>query len=60
MRAKFIKNWINDMLEKIIPSTDGDESILKSMETLLVIGVGLTIGFVFVLILSLLIKYISM
>ncbi len=60
MRAKFIKNWINDALEKMMPSRDGNENILKSMETLLVIGIVLGICFILILILSLTVKYVPM
>lgn len=48
------------MIDKIMPSKDGDESILKSMETFILIGVGIISGLIILVILSLLVKYVTM
>ena len=59
MKAKFIKDWVNDMVDRIMPSSTGDgESILKSMESLLLIGLVIGIGVFVVVVLGVAVKYV--
>ncbi len=59
MRAKFITDWINDTIDKIIPNIDDEDNQLKSMETLLIMLVAIGISLFIVLILGFLVKYIT-
>lgn len=57
MRAKFITDWINDTIDKIIPNIDDEDNQLKSMETLLIMLFAIGISLFIVLILGFLVKY---
>ena len=62
MRAKFITDWMNDVLDKVLkiePNEEGEEkNTLKNMETLLVMLIAIALAIVLALGLGLLVYYV--